>query len=101
MLLRIKLTGLLAADRAAEDEIELAGHFPAKQGDVAHRAAEAVVFGVPVVILQRDPLLLGMNVLAACSTSLKFGNRLIKDTEKHRFNYLSVLSLITEQAMRL
>ena len=94
MLLRIKLTGLLAADRAAEDEIELAGHFPAKQGDVAHRAAEAVVFGVPVVILQRDPLLLGMNVLAACSTSLKFGNCLIKDTAKHRVALITFPCLV-------
>ena len=61
------LDDLPVAGGAAEDEpgLPVARHLAADQGDEADGAREALVGGVPVRALQRDPLILGVDQVAA------------------------------------
>ena len=61
------LDDLPVAGGAAEHEpgLLVARHLAADQGDEADGAREALVGGVPVRALQRDPLILGVDQVAA------------------------------------
>ena len=62
--------GLLAARRAAQDQAVLLGHLPSDEGHEADGAGEAFCGRVPVLALERHPLLLGVDEHAARRASL-------------------------------